>query len=163
MDKTEFFQWFSQQVQPRWSKWPVNDVVLSDWHAALARFDPAGLTEAVREHLIRDDPSHPSLRRILELVTHRPAGIRRDPTEPGPPADLYSLRELSENIPEFFDPAQREHLMLTLARFHRDPRSKDPETYDRLAAAGRLPKPVARRNPGDASAMSVVDCARSRL
>jgi hypothetical protein len=141
MDRNEFLQWFERQVQTRWPKWPVNDVTLWDWHAALARFDPAALTEAVRHHLIHDDPSHPSLRKILDIVTHRRTGVRIPPPCEGP-VECFPWRRLSENIPEFFDPAQREALMLSLVKFHPDPRSKDPETYDRLAAEGRLPQRI---------------------
>ena len=82
---------------------------------------------------------------------------------PEMPLDLYTLRELAENIPEFFDPQQRERLMLSFARFHADPRSKDPETYDRLAGEGRVPKPILRQDTDEDSATSLVNCVRSWL
>jgi hypothetical protein len=132
MTRREFVTWFNEQVQPRWPRWEVNRCLLSDWYDALGRYDAATLTKAVRRHRIRDDLARPKISRILSIAGElsRAAAPPSPPCEP--PPDVVTAEQFWEIVRTTFPRHKRLHLMRALVKFHRDPRSKDPQAYDWL-------------------------------
>ncbi len=132
MTRHEFADWFAGQVQPRWPSWQVNGVVLNDWYAALGRYDAATLTQAVRQHFVRDSPSQPRINQVQSLARElADAAMRRAPrTEP--PAEMVTGPEFWRQARTSFPWERRIVLMKNLAKLGPQFRDRDPEAYDWL-------------------------------
>jgi len=135
MNKTEFLHWFGQQAQPRWPAWQVNPCLLSDWYAALGRYDVATLTEAVRRHKIRDDLARPKISKVLHLVRE----LRRAALEQAPKEEVHhdfvTAKEFWEQVRTTFPRPKRIALMRQQIKFDPRARARDPEAYDWVTSA----------------------------
>ena len=130
MNKTDFLEWFRTQVQPRWPAWQVNPCLLSDWYAAFGRYDVATLTEAVRQHKIRDDPSRPRISKVLRLVREqRRTALEQAPKE-GVCRHFVTARQFWQQVRTTLPRRKRIALMRHLMKFDPRARAKDPEAYD---------------------------------
>jgi hypothetical protein len=132
MTKRQFATWFREQVQPRWPTWQVNPCLLGDWCEALARYNTDTLTKAIRLHRIREDLSRPRISKVVAIARElNAAAAPRRVACPRPP-DVVTAAEFWERVRTTFPRHERLKLMRALVKFHRDPRSEDPEAYDWL-------------------------------
>ena len=130
MTRHEFSNWFAEQVQPRWPSWQVNAIVLNDWYAALGRYDAATLTQAVRQHILRDSPSQPRINQVRALARELADAAMRCAPRTEPPADMVTADEFWEQVRTSFPMERRIALMKNLAKLGPQFRDKDPEAYD---------------------------------
>ncbi len=117
MTKSEFVQWFEAQVQPRWSTWPVNTCIIGDWYEVFGRFNPESLTEAVRQHKIRDDSIRPKINAIRSILRSRTQGQGLKSSDPTPAFYVQCIEP----------PANRPNRVSKPIPIHMPPGSHDPE------------------------------------
>ncbi len=145
MNKREFLEWFRQQVQARWPMWEVSRCVLGDWFEALNRYDVTTLTEAVRRHHIRDDPTRPRIGKVRAIARE----LRRAAVQKAPKSErllnVVTSRQFWKIVRATFPRRRRMSLMRQQIKFDRNARDRDPEAYDwvmqeRTASARRPPR-----------------------
>lgn len=148
MTKSEFMDWFAEQVQLRWSKWEVNARILNDWFVALARYDRAVLTDAVQQHAIQDDPARPRLNRVVTLARERRVRRRERDRATACLDHVVTAGQFWQTVRESFSRQQRMDLMAQLVKFCPNARDKDPQAYDWLLGADETNDPdSASRQP----------------
>jgi len=138
MDRTEFYNWFVENVRPRWPRWQVSRVMLEDWYSAFAGFEPGELTAAAARHKIYDDPYRPSTKRLLEIIKSR------RPVSPPPRPEqscenLMPIAEIEANLPGLYSKDERIELITNMAKF-RPAKAKhlDSRAYQWALEAGAI-------------------------
>lgn len=80
LTKELFWQWFKQEVKPRWSRSEFSGVEMGDWYWRLGEFDIETITQAVRRHKACEDYKTPSLKKVYAYA--KAIGADKRPRQP---------------------------------------------------------------------------------
>jgi hypothetical protein len=130
MNRTEFYNWFNEQVSTRWPKWETNGCILADWFSAFGGYPQDILTKSIQKHKIYDDPPAPSTKRLLDIVKKMQPRSPAAPYEFDKPADAITFSRFREKVLTSYTKEQRIRLMRSLIKFYPKAKDFDSEAYE---------------------------------